>query len=194
VKFGFVTSNTGKYEEMRLLFAQDGFELERIDLRYPELQVETLEATIMYGLEWIVGRYYRPFLIDDSGLFVEALNGFPGVYSAYVHRTLGNEGILRLLEGQPSRRARFECAIGFAGPDFEPILAKGIAEGSIAAEPRGTGGFGYDPIFVPEGGERTFAEMDLPDKNAISHRGRAVKAFLRKFRAQVEMKHIHWTP
>lgn len=194
MRFGLVTSNQGKYEEMRLLFAQEGFGLERVDLRYPELQVETLEATIMYGLEWIVGRYYRPFLIDDSGLFIEALNGFPGVYSSYVQRTLGNAEILHLLEEKPSRRARFECAIGFAGPDFEPILAKGVTEGTIATEPRGTGGFGYDPIFIADGSERTFAELDVTEKNAISHRGRAVKDFLRKFRAQVEMKHIHWTP
>jgi len=160
--------------------AEHGYELERVRLSYPEIQADTLEETIVPGLEWLAERYAGPLMIDDSGLFVDALKGFPGVYSSYVYRTLGCEGILRLMEGVDDRSARFECCIGFLRPGEKPFIAKGVAKGTISNDMRGTGGFGYDPVFVPEGYTRTYAEMDVEEKNRISHRGRAVEAFLRE--------------
>lgn len=157
-----------------------GYELEHIKTTYPEIQADTLEETIAPGLRWLMERYNRPIMIDDSGLFVDALKGFPGVYSSYVFKTVGCDGILRLMEGVKNRSARFECCIGFLVPGKEPHMSKGVAKGSIAEKKAGTGGFGYDPVFVPEGYTKTYAQIDIPEKNKISHRGRAIAMFLKE--------------
>jgi XTP/dITP diphosphohydrolase len=147
-------------------------------MQYPELQASSLETTIIPGLLWLVSKYNRPIMIDDSGLFVDALGGFPGVYSSYAFKTLGCKGILRLMEGVKQREARFECCIGFLAPEGDPFIAKGVARGSISQEMRGSGGFGYDPIFAHEGHAKTYAEMDIGEKNRLSHRGRAMQKFI----------------
>jgi XTP/dITP diphosphohydrolase len=157
-----------------------GYEPEHIKTSYPEIQADTLEETIVPGLNWLMERYQRPIMIDDSGLFIDALKGFPGVYSSYVFRTVGCEGILRLMEGVKDRSARFECCIGFLVPGKEPHISKGVAKGSISERKAGTGGFGYDPVFVPDGYAKTYAQIEVTEKNKISHRGRAVELFLRE--------------
>lgn len=116
----------------------------------------------------------RPLIVDDTGLFLPALHGFPGPYAGYVHNTIGNDGILRLMEGAADRRARFETVIAFADENGEIRTFRGVLEGRIVA-PRGSAGFGYDPIIEVAG--RTLAERDMQEKNALSHRGRALGAF-----------------
>ncbi len=160
--------------------AEHGYELEHVKSSYPEIQGDTLEETIVPGLQWLMSKYNRPLMIDDSGLFVDALKGFPGVYSSYVFKTLGCDGILRLMEGVGQRSARFECCIGFMAPAGEPYVAKGVARGTIAARKAGSGGFGYDPIFIPEKHERTYAQLKISEKNKISHRGRAIEIFVKE--------------
>ncbi len=157
---------------------EHGLEVDHLKMPYPELQTSSLEATIIPGLLWLLSKYDRPIMIDDSGLFVDALGGFPGVYSSYAFKTLGCEGILRLMEGVERRDARFECCIGFIAPGGEPSITKGVAKGTISVGMRGTGGFGYDPIFVHEGQTQTYAEMDVDEKNRLSHRGRAMEKFI----------------
>ncbi len=157
-----------------------GYELEHIKTTYPEIQADTINETIVPGLKWLMERCDRPIMIDDSGLFIDALKGFPGVYSAYVFKTIGCDGILRLMDGVKDRSARFECCIGFMRPGGEPSIVKGVSKGSIALAKAGSGGFGYDPVFIPEGHSETFAQMPIPEKNKISHRGRAVEAFLKE--------------
>ena len=109
--------------------AEHGYELEHIKTAYPEMQAESLEITIIPGLEWAMSKYDRPIMIDDSGLFIDALKGFPGVYSSYVFKTIGNDGILSLMRDEKQRSARFECCIGFKMPGKDPFIAKGIAMG-----------------------------------------------------------------
>ncbi len=158
--------------------AGHGYELEHLDAAYPEIQADTLEETIVPGLAWLVSKYDRPVMIDDSGFFVDALKGFPGVFSSYVFKTIGCEGILRLMEGRPDRSARFECCIGFMAPGDEPSMVKGVATGTVSLEMRGSGGFGYDPIFMNEGQKKTYAELDVDEKNKVSHRGKAIESFI----------------
>jgi XTP/dITP diphosphohydrolase len=159
---------------------EHGYELEHIKTTYPEIQADTLEETIVPGLNWLIERYQRPLMIDDSGLFIDAFKGFPGVYSSYVFRTVGCDGILRLMEGVKKRSARFECCIGFLVPGKKPHMSKGVAKGSISEKKAGTGGFGYDPVFVPEGHAETYAQIEVTKKNKISHRGRAIELFLKE--------------
>lgn len=158
--------------------AEHGYVLEHIRTPYPEIQAESLEMTIIPGLQWLLQKFQRPIMIDDSGLFIESLKGFPGVYSSYAFKTVGCDGILRLMKGVEDRRARFECCIGFIAPGKEAFIAKGVSRGTIAHDEAGTGGFGYDPIFVHEGHAETYAQIDIAQKNRISHRGQAVAKFI----------------
>jgi XTP/dITP diphosphohydrolase len=174
-----VTSNDGKFKEIYHQMAEQGYSLERVKLAYPELQADTIQETIGPGLQWVMAKLNRPVMIDDTGLIVDALKGFPGVYSSYVFKTIGCEGILRLMEGVKNRGARFECCIGFMVPGGRPYIAKGVARGTITTERIGECGFGYDSIFVPEEHTKTYAQLDVAEKNKISHRGRAVETLLK---------------
>lgn len=168
-----ITSNKGKYREYEEKLSST-FVVKMNNVHYPEIQASRLEDVVHHAFEYLED--YVPLMIDDSGLFINRLKGFPGVYSAYVMKTLGCEGILKLMEGEEDRKARFECVIGLF--DDEKRLFKGICEGRISTEMRGDMGFGYDPIFIPSGYDFTFAEMETDRKNKISHRGKAMKALL----------------
>ena len=168
-----VTHNPGKVREFRAGLAGLPLELHHLDRTYHELQADTLEEVASFGLQELAGEVEGDFCLEDSGLFIDALHGFPGVYSAYVLRTVGLNGVLKLLKGAEDRRARFGSvvALSFHG---ETHLFRGEAHGTIARAPKGSGGFGYDPIFVPEGSAVTFGAMPLEKKLALSHRGRAL--------------------
>lgn len=133
------------------------------------------KAAVVAGL---TGEYT---LADDSGLEVDAINGQPGVYSARFageqgNDELNNQKLIKLLENVPEekRTARFRCVIAIVSPDGKAETAEGICEGKIILEPRGNEGFGYDPLFIPNGYDKTFAELSAEEKHKISHRGRAL--------------------
>jgi XTP/dITP diphosphohydrolase len=113
-----------------------------------------------------------PYIIEDTGLFIECLDGFPGPYSSYVLGTIGLEGILKLLSNVENRKAYFK-SVGVVAINKSILkIFRGILKGYIAYEKRGRYGFGYDPIFMPEKMEKTLAELSIEEKNKISHRGR----------------------
>lgn len=173
----FVTSNKGKLDEVRSYLSPLGIEVIQKKVEYPEIQANTLEEVVTFGINWLKDYFDQPFFIDDSGLFIEAFHGFPGVYSAYIYKTLGNEGVLKLMAGLKNRKAYFKSVIGYY--DGELHLFKGIVYGKIINQKRGEHGFGFDPIFLPDGSTKTFAEMATSEKNKISHRGRALTEFAR---------------
>lgn len=188
MKICFVTGNKGKYAEAReSLKSTADVIMENLDP--PEIQADTLEEVARFSLEYLLNRdiirieksglrtpsgIYDKLFLEDAGLFIDHLNGFPGVYSAYVYKTMGYEGILKLLNGVEDRTARFEAAVALVDASGSISLFKGVCKGNIAVEPSGSMGFGFDPIFIPEGHYRTFAEMSDREKNVISHRGRAI--------------------
>ena len=176
----FVTGNEGKVREVREYLAEP---VEQVDYDYTEVQSDDLASIAAHGareaFEALGGD--EPVVVDDTGLFVDALDGFPGPYSAYVEHTVGVERLWRLVEPEENRRARFRSVLTYAeggsgdesggeGPEPHVETFAGAVRGRIVA-PRGEGGFGYDPIFEHDG--RTFAEMSTEEKNAVSHRGRA---------------------
>ncbi len=173
-----VTSNEGKAREFARALEGLPWRIERVDQEYEEVQADTLEEVAERSARSILasGSVEPPFVLEDAGLFVECLGGFPGVYSAYVFRTIGCEGVLRLLGEGDDRGARFESRIALCKEEREVEVVGGTCVGSLSAEPTGSGGFGFDPIFIPRGHDRTFAEMDLVEKGSLSHRGRAVAA------------------
>jgi XTP/dITP diphosphohydrolase len=166
----FVTSNEGKFAEARAILE----DLEQKDLGYMEIQADTLEEVAIYGIREVMKKQQAPVMIEDAGLFIAGLKGFPGVYSAYVQKTIGNDGILRLMDGMSSRQAFFSSVVCYAEPGMAPRLFRGEVHGQIGLQPRGSGGFGYDPIFYVDG--RSLAEMELEEKNRISHRSASLRA------------------
>jgi XTP/dITP diphosphohydrolase len=179
MKLFFITSNEGKFNEaVRILLDVEGVELNRLEIDYPEIQADSLQAVTEFAVEWLKqhsdlwnGADY--VMIEDSGLFIERFKGFPGVYSAYVHETLGHDSIMELMGGEWDRRAHFETCIGLVSKEGVSHFFSGRCNGTISKEPKGQQGFGYDPIFIPEGETNTFAEMSIEEKNQYSHRSRA---------------------
>lgn len=176
----FVTGNPGKIEELRALMDPLGVAVVQHKGGYPEIQHDELAGVTEAGAGYLAAMGVQPpFLLEDAGLFVAALRGFPGVYSRHALETLGNQGILNLLRDVEleSRTAAFRADLCYVDADGEPHHFEGTCKGRIADAPAGDGGFGFDPIFVPEGEERTFAQLSTEEKNEISHRGQATRAF-----------------
>ena len=164
----FVTSRAEKAEEARRL----GFDIERLDLDLPEPQALDPSEIVAAKARAAFARLERPVLVEDSGLAVQAWGGFPGALVKWLEKSAGVAALPRMLDPFSDRSATAVCAIAyFDGGTM--ISARGEARGSIAEAPRGEGGFGWDSIFVPEGGSRTFAELAPEEKDRVSHRRRA---------------------
>ncbi len=168
----FVTGNRHKFEEIKNVLKRD---IKMLSLPYPEIQADMLEEVAVYGIKYLKDKVDEDFFVEDSGLFIESLNGFPGVFSSYVFKTLGNEGILKLMEGKENRKAIFVSVIAYY--DGKIHIFRGECRGNISMEIRGNRGFGYDPIFIPENEMKTFGEMEMEKKNKFSHRGQSAKKF-----------------
>lgn len=178
MQLAFVTGNEGKLEEARRKLAPLGVELTQDARGYPEVQADTLEEVARFGAEHLLERLDTPFVLDDSGLFIHALDGFPGVYTSYVHRTLGLPRVVGLLEGEADRSAHFQAVVAFGDPATGEVqLFPGRVDGTVAPEVlEGPHGFGYDPVFVPDGFDVPFSRLAPEEKNRVSHRGRALDA------------------
>jgi XTP/dITP diphosphohydrolase len=183
------THNRGKLEEIRATLAFPGWEFvtaEELGLEPPEVveDGETFTDNALIKAFAYRERLGLPALADDSGLVVDALAGEPGVRSARysgegASDASNNAKLLGALDGVApmERSARFQCAMVYVDEHRMPTAACGTCEGSIGAGPRGKGGFGYDPLFLPEAAPgRSMAELDMGEKNAISHRGRALRS------------------
>lgn len=174
----FVTTNVHKFQEAQKVLAEYKLATAKLRVEAVEIQDDSLENIAKFSALDAVKNCGLPIFVEDAGLFVEALGGFPGPYSAYVYRTIKPKGILKLMENIENRNAYFQSVIAFGSPKEEPICFCGKVNGKISFEEQGTLGFGYDPIFVPsEGDGRTFAEMTTEEKNKLSHRAEALKKF-----------------
>jgi len=176
-EINFVTGNIHKLKEVEGILRPYGIKVKMIKVKKIEIQADELIAIAEYAAINAAKEAGVPVVVEDAGLFIEALRGFPGPYSSYVFKTIGNDGIIKLMKGITDRRARFISVVAFAKPEGYVRTFVGVAEGLISVEPRGSMGFGFDPIFIPyEGDGRTFAEMSLDEKNRISHRGKAFRS------------------
>ena len=205
----FVTTNPGKIREAESYLDDP---VKQLDFDYPEVQADDLATVAAQGARAAYRHAGRPVIVDDSGLTIDALDGFPGPYSSYVEDTLGIERVWELVQSEDDKSAAFRGVVAYCdgesfAPTPEPVdrdrrgqdigvserplattdeqvegggdavpvkLFAGVVPGTVVA-PRGEGGFGFDPIFEHNG--TTFAEMDTEEKNAISHRGRALSKF-----------------
>ncbi|MDL4841704.1 XTP/dITP diphosphatase [Aquibacillus rhizosphaerae] len=185
-KLIIATKNKGKMKDFKQLFSKYGVEvysLLDLDQTIPDIEETgtTFEENAAIKAETIAKQFQIPVLADDSGLEVEALNGEPGVYSArYAGEAKSDsDNLHKVLEKLKNvtiaeREARFVCVLAVAQPNKHTIYKRGVCEGSIALEPVGENGFGYDPIFYPKGYQITMAQLTSEEKNQISHRGNAI--------------------
>ncbi|MEM3622374.1 MAG: XTP/dITP diphosphatase [Candidatus Bathyarchaeia archaeon] len=176
----FATNNINKFNEARRVLAEYKIAVGMVRVKTFEIQSESLEEIAKASAIDAFKNFNLPLITEDAGLFIEALNGFPGPYAAYVYKVIGNNGILKLMENVKNRRAKFQSAIAYCSSKSEPPLCfKGEVAGVITKEERqGNSGFGFDPIFEPlDGGGKTFAEMTVEEKNRYSHRAEALRKF-----------------
>lgn len=184
------TSNQGKVREYQELLKGIPISVHNLDefplIAPPEETGETFEENARLKAKYYAQELDEWVVADDSGLCVDALDGQPGVYSA----RFAGEGtpysekmlvMLEMLKNAQTRSARFVCAIALADPAGNiPIIGNGVCEGEIAHEPLGSGGFGYDPLFIPNGYASTFGELSASEKHAISHRSKATNELIRQ--------------
>lgn len=183
------TKNEGKAEEFNQMLAPLGYQVKTLlDFTDTMPNIEETGTTFYKNAqlkaEQIAAQLGKPVIADDSGLEVDYLNGEPGVYSAryageHANDEANNNKLLKALKEIPieGRTARFVCVLAFAQPNKKTIYKQGICEGKITTMPKGENGFGYDPIFIPKGYEQTMAQLEQAEKNQLSHRYHALKAF-----------------
>lgn len=190
----FMTGNVGKVREAKHALEPLGFEVKQLvveGLEISEPQCDDLEVVARSKLQQAQAHLPHPddaLMVEDAGLFVDALSGFPGVYSAYVLNTLGCDGILKLMGKNDNRTAEFQAVTALLLGD-EVHVSRGVCQGVLAANASGNDGFGFDPVFVPNDIERdgtihstnglTFADVDLNVKEQFSHRRKALDGLLK---------------
>jgi XTP/dITP diphosphohydrolase len=171
----FASTNQNKFLEVQSILSTRKISVDFSQIPLVEIQSDSLEEIAREKAKTAFTKVGRRVIVEDDGLFIDSLGGFPGQYSSFVFRTLGNEGILKLLVGSAKRSAYFRSLIAF----YDGIIlsiSEGRVYGRISYRIAEDGGWGYDPIFVPDGTDLTFAELKK-SKNEYSHRKRALEKF-----------------
>ncbi len=186
MKISFVTTNKSKFEEVKSLFKEYGIELEWLNSKYEEDNEDAIEDTARKASQKLANELNMPVILEDTGLFFEAYQGFPGQSPKFVFKTLGHRGIFKLLDGE-SRKAYFKTCAAYCKPGSEPVLFSGEMRGDITTEifnaDKDFDFMPYDRIFIPEGETVTVSDMTMEKKNQLSQRSKAfrdVAAFLQK--------------
>ena len=151
----FVTSNPNKELEVRKILNKNGISFQHMDANYQEIQSSSLKTIAAESARCLYEQLKNPLFLEDSGLFIEQLGGFPGPYSSYVYKTIGNSGVLKLMSNIGNRTSRFESVVAYAENHKNIHLGKG---------------WGFDPIFIPRNCDETYAEMGIESKQRVSHR------------------------
>ncbi|HVO37134.1 MAG TPA: XTP/dITP diphosphatase [Candidatus Acidoferrum sp.] len=177
----FATGNIHKFTEARSILAEYDIAVGMLRAKTLEIQSESLEEIAETSVIEAYRNCRLPIIVEDAGLFIQGLKGFPGSYAAYAYKTIGNKGVLKLMEGIDDRTAKFQSVIAYLSTGLKlPVCFVGEVTGEIVKEERASGnmsGFGFDPIFKPSTSQKTFAEMSLEMKNKHSHRARALRKF-----------------
>ena len=170
----FASSNEHKFEEAQRILSTLGVNIKLFKTTLEEIQSNSLNEIAKRKAIDAFTKIQKPILIEDDGLFINSLNGFPGPYSSYAYDTIGNTGIIQLLENTELRDAKFVAIIAYCNGIDEVKLFESSIPGKISKEIE-KGGWGYDPIFIPDGESKTFANVS--DKDKFSHRSASLKKF-----------------
>ena len=158
MQINLVTSNLGKVKELKTYLEPD-IKINHIKKEYRELRSDNPEEIAKESAKRLAEELKKPVVVEDSGLFIKALNDFPGTCSSYIHKRIGLKGILKLMENIENRECTYKSAVAYCKPKKEPISFLGIEKGTISKEIKGSHGFGHDPIFVPENSKKTYGEI-----------------------------------
>jgi XTP/dITP diphosphohydrolase len=176
IEFYFATGNNHKIAEANAALGPHKIRVKKLEgFEKLEIQHTNLEEITKAALTLIVPNVTELVFVEDSGLFVQELNGFPGPYSSYVFDTLGIEGILKLMTEAKSRKAEFRSSVSFGTKGKILATFSSVAEGTLMTQAKGENGFGFDPIFVPMWANKTFGQMELSEKTVYSHRSKALQ-------------------
>jgi XTP/dITP diphosphohydrolase len=168
----FATSNGNKLREARSIL---GLPIKQLKVEMVEPQLWDIVEVSKEKVRQAYAIAKKPVFVEDTAIYIDALKGFPGPLISWVHKTIGNRGLLKLLEGVKERTAKSMAVVSFYdGKEIRQFV--GVEEGHIAESERG-GGWGFDPIFIPEGLDKTYGELGEEKKNEISHRAKAFKKF-----------------
>ena len=185
----FATGNIHKFNEVRAVLSGYGIATGMLKIKGTEIQSDQIEEIASTSAANAFNECKLPVIVEDAGLFIDELNGFPGPYAAYVFKTIGNAGILKLLEKGANRKATFKSALAYCDSESGEILCfKGKVSGQIGLQEKTedtTSAFGFDPIFIPDGSKKTFAQMHLAEKNLFSHRAMAINKFAQWYKSKL---------
>ena len=185
MEINLVTSNPGKVKEIKTILG-DKIKINHINMEYTELRSDNPEEIAKDAAKRLAEELKKAVVVEDSGLFIKALNDFPGTCSSYIHKRIGLKGILKLMEGIEDRTCYYRSAVGYCEPGKEPISFLGEEKGKVAKEIKGSYGFGHDPIFIPEGLKITYGEME--NCETIKKFRRIAVEKLRDYLLKVEVK------
>ena len=183
----FVSSNNHKYQEAKIILNSLGINLGFLKSNLEEIQSDSLNDIAMIKARDAFSKFKKPIIVEDDGLFIDSIGGFPGPYSSYVIRTIGNRGILDLLkkgDSEDNREAKFVSIITYCDKTVLKSF-KGKLSGQISKTQKGKG-WGYDPIFIPNDSTKTFAQIN--NKNKLSHRYNALKKFSKWWQRDLHKK------
>ncbi|MFH1590908.1 MAG: non-canonical purine NTP pyrophosphatase [archaeon] len=155
-----ITSNPNKVKEFSQVLEPD-IGVDHVELEYPELRSDDPEEIVRLAASQLADRMGKPVVAEDSGLFIDALQGFPGTCTKYVFQRIGNDGLLKVMENVDAekRRCFYKSAVGYCEPGGKAVSFLGVEEGTIAESARGDQGWGQDPIFIPAGDSKTYGEL-----------------------------------
>ena len=173
-ELSFATSNENKFQEAERILSNLGVQINFFKTILEEIQSDSLSDIAQQKAIDAYNRIQKPVIIEDDGLFIESLNGFPGPYSSYAYDTIGNKGIMNLLGNSEVRNAKFVSIIAYCDESLNPKLFESSIPGKISSVIE-EGGWGYDPIFIPAGESKTYANVS--DKDKFSHRAASLKKF-----------------
>ena len=158
MEINFITSNKGKLKEFQEILGDEVI-VNHVEMEYDEIRSDSSEEIAKSSAEVLANELKKDVVVEDSGLFIEALNGFPGTCSAYIHKRIGLDGITKLMKGVENRKCSYKSAVAYCRSGERAVIFSGDESGSVADEAVGNFGFGHDPIFIPENSEKTYGEM-----------------------------------
>ena len=159
MQINLVTSNLNKVREFNSILGSK-IKINHIEMHYKELRSDSNEEIAIESAERLAKQLNKNIVVEDSGLFIDALNGFPGACSAFIHKRIGLNGILKLMEGSKDRTCYYKSAVAYCEPNKKATSFSGTEKGTISKEIKGKYGFGHDSVFIPEGSKNTYGEIE----------------------------------
>lgn len=167
MNINLITHNQNKVKEFKNILEPD-ITVDHLDFEYPELRSDDPIEIVKVAAKSLCEKLKKTIVVEDSGFFIDALKGFPGTCTAYVHQRIGNDGFIKLMKDIDNRKCFYKSAIGYCEPGNDPVGFIGIEEGEVSEAPIGDFGWGQDPIFIPKGKQKTYGQLRDPKHSDVN--------------------------